>query len=116
VDCFDDVPILVQNLSQCRHLHFQIFLRHYCVGPNLAHDLIFGDDGAGRPDQHHQKIEGAAAELDGLPVVQQLAGAQQHAKSAEPNARVAARAYLVPAGARRIPVEHLLVCELSRDQ
>jgi hypothetical protein len=116
VDSFDDVPILVQNLSQARHLHLEIFLRHYRVGPDPAHDLMFCDEGAGRPDQRHKKIEGAAAELYGLSVDQQPAGARQYAKSTEPNDRVAARAYLVLAGARRIPAVHRLVRELFRDQ
>jgi hypothetical protein len=73
VDGFYDVSIRVQNPSQCRHLHLQIALLHYPVGPNSAHDLFFCDEGAGRPDQHHQKIEGAAAELDGLSIDQQMA-------------------------------------------
>jgi hypothetical protein len=107
-----DVAIHIQNLSQCRHLHLQIALLHNGVGPYTAHDLFLGDQDAGRPDQHHQKIEGAAAELDGLSIDQQLASAWQCAKSAKPNDRHAACAYLAPTGARRIPLEDRVVREL----
>jgi hypothetical protein len=75
VDGFDDVPILAQNLSQCRNLHLQIAFLDYRVRPDAAYNLIFRDDGAGRIDQHHQKIECAAAELDRLPIDEQPAGA-----------------------------------------
>jgi hypothetical protein len=116
VDGFDDIPILAQNLSQCRHLYLQIGFLYYRVRPDAAYDLIFRDDGAGRPDQHHQKIEGATAEFDRLPIDEQLAGARQHATLSKPNDRVAASVHLVLPRAPPIQVMHRLVRGSSRDQ
>jgi hypothetical protein len=116
VDGFYDVTICIQNPSQCRHLHFEIALLHYRIGPNSADELFFCDEGARRPDQHHKKIEGATAELDGLSVDQQLAGSRQYAELAKPNDGVAAYICLVPAGARRILVADRLVGGVSRAQ
>jgi len=116
VDGLYDVTIDVQNPPQCRHLHLQIALIHYGIGPDSAHDLFLCDEEAGRQHQHYQKIEGAAAELDGLSIDQQLPSARQYAKSGKPKDGVAAHAYLVPAGARPIQLERRLVRELPRDQ
>jgi hypothetical protein len=114
VDGFNDVPILAQNLSQCRNLHLQIAFLHYRVRPDAAYNLIFRDDGAGRLDQ--QKIECAAAELDRLPIDEQLAGARQYATLSKPNDRVAASVHLVLPKAPPLRVMHRLVRGSSRDQ
>jgi hypothetical protein len=86
---FYDVPIPVQSPSQCRHLYLQIALFHYLTRPDPAQQLIFRDEIAGRPDQRHQKVEGAATELDGPSIGQQLTSARHGAKSAKPNDRLA---------------------------
>jgi hypothetical protein len=112
VDGFDDVPILVQNLAQCRHLHPEITLRHYGVGPDPAHDLIFCEEDAARLDQDHQKIESAGPELDALPIDQKFAHPRQHATSAEPNGHVGTNASLGLPDPRRISGEHWLVRKL----
>jgi hypothetical protein len=86
------------------------------LGPDAAYNLIFRDDGARRPDQHHQKIECAAAELDRLPIDEQPAGARQHATLSKPNDRVAASVHLVLPKAPPLRVMHRLVRGSSRDQ
>src|SRR5258708_5434737 len=116
MDGFDDVTIRVQNPPQPRHLHLKIALFYDGVGPNSAHDLFFFGEDARGLDQHHHKIEGTAAELDRLLIAQQLASSRQYAEAAKPNDGVAAHAYPVPTGARRIPSGHRLAHELSESR
>ena len=84
-DGLDDLAVVAQNLSQGRHLDPQVAFVDHGRRPDAAHDLIFCDEGAAGLQQHDQKVEGAAAELDGLAIGEQLAGARKDLKPPEPN-------------------------------
>jgi hypothetical protein len=70
-----------------------------------------------RLDQHHQKVECAAAKIDGLLIYKKLACARQYPKSPKSNGGVTpAVSHLARHVARRLGVMHRLVPELSPDQ
>jgi hypothetical protein len=64
------LTVLVQRLAQRRDVDVQIVFRDRAPRPQPCHQLVLTDDGPFRRCEQVEDIEGSAAELYGLAIVQ----------------------------------------------